>query len=106
MTVAAHSQDSAFTKVFTLNVQRVFTLTQAVLPLLREGASTGGQDGHTYKDPARIINVGSRRETRNVPSLIDVQIGSVEGLQVPPRHTYSYAASKVSIYTASINAMS
>ncbi|KZT37410.1 NAD(P)-binding protein [Sistotremastrum suecicum HHB10207 ss-3] len=73
--------DSAFTKVFTLNVQRVFTLTQAVLPLLREGASTGGQDGHTYKDPARIIN-----------------IGSVEGLQVPPRHTYSYAASKAALH--------
>lgn len=50
-------KDAAFTKVLTLNVQRVFTLTQKCVPLLRAGAALGGQDGPVYKDPARVINV-------------------------------------------------
>jgi hypothetical protein len=49
-------QDAAFTKVLTLNVQRVFTLTQRLLPLLRVGAAQGGKDGHVFGDPARVIN--------------------------------------------------
>lgn len=57
------SKDSAFTKLFTLNVQRVFNLTQKCLPLLRAGASSSGKDGDSWKDPARIINV-SRPELR------------------------------------------
>jgi NAD(P)-dependent dehydrogenase (short-subunit alcohol dehydrogenase family) len=54
------TQDAAFTKVLTLNVQRVFTLTQQVLPLLRAGAAQGGREGSTFKDPARIINASFR----------------------------------------------
>lgn len=51
-------QDAAFAKVLTLNVQRVFTLTQKCLPLLRAAAEQGGKwDDIVYKDPARIINV-------------------------------------------------
>lgn len=51
-------QDAAFTKVLTLNLQRVFTLTQKCLPLLRAAAEQGGTwDGVAYKDPARIVNV-------------------------------------------------
>ncbi|KAK7689972.1 hypothetical protein QCA50_006612 [Cerrena zonata] len=73
--------DAAFTKVLTLNVQRVFTLTQKCLPLLRAGATQGGQDGLVYKDPARIIN-----------------IGSVEGLGVPDHETYAYSASKAALH--------
>jgi NAD(P)-dependent dehydrogenase (short-subunit alcohol dehydrogenase family) len=49
--------DDAWTKVMTLNVQRVFTLTQKCLPLLRAAAEQGGKESGTYKDPARIINV-------------------------------------------------
>jgi hypothetical protein len=41
----------------TLNVQRVFTLTQKCLPLLRAAAERGGRDGDAWNDPARIINV-------------------------------------------------
>lgn len=52
-------KDAAFTKVLTLNVQRVFTLTQKCLPLLRAGAISGGMSGGAFKDPARIINVGN-----------------------------------------------
>jgi len=73
--------DAAFTKILTLNVQRVFTLTQKCLPLLRQASAQGGMDGPSFKDPARIIN-----------------IGSVEGEHVPPNHTYSYSASKAALH--------
>lgn len=50
--------DSAWTKILTLNVQRVFTLTQLCLPLLRAAASQAGMDASgSHQDPARIINV-------------------------------------------------
>lgn len=50
--------DGAWTKILTLNVQRVFTLTQLMLPLLREAAKQGGKDSTgAVNDPARIINV-------------------------------------------------
>ena len=52
-----------------LNLKAPFFLTRAFLPLLEEGA--------TADDPARVINVGS-----------------IDGLHVPPMHTYSYSASK------------
>lgn len=42
--------DSAWSKLLTLNVQRVFTLTQKLLPMLEKG---GKRDG-----VARVINVG------------------------------------------------
>lgn len=46
--------DEAFTKVMTLNVQRVFTLTQKLLPLLRKSAAKG------HGQPARVIMVGAK----------------------------------------------
>jgi len=73
--------DTAFTKVLTLNLQRVFTLTQKALPLLRAAAEAGGKNGIAYKDPARIIN-----------------IGSVNGLTVPVNETYAYTASKAALH--------
>ncbi|PCH40463.1 NAD(P)-binding protein [Wolfiporia cocos MD-104 SS10] len=73
--------DSAFTKLLTLNTQRVFTLTQKCLPLLRAAAEQGGMDGNVYRDPARIIN-----------------IGSVEGLHVPAHETYAYSTSKAALH--------
>ncbi|ORX40255.1 hypothetical protein BD324DRAFT_269851 [Kockovaella imperatae] len=68
--------DAAFTKLLTLNVQRVFTLTQKLLPLLRHGS---GQDG-----PSRVIN-----------------IGSVNGINVPVFETYAYSASKAALHQLS-----
>jgi len=73
--------DVAFTKVLTLNLQRVFTLTQQCLPLLRAAAVEGGKSGESFVDPARVIN-----------------IGSVEGLQVPNHETYAYSASKAALH--------
>ncbi|KAI5898368.1 NAD(P)-binding protein [Schizophyllum commune H4-8] len=80
--VDTHSDDG-FTKVITLNLQRVFTLTQALLPLLRASAAKS-KDGRTHKDPARIIN-----------------IGSIEGLGVPDHETYAYAAAKAGLHQLS-----
>ncbi|ORX54616.1 NAD(P)-binding protein [Hesseltinella vesiculosa] len=63
----------AFEKVMNLNVNRVFTLTQACLPLLRAKASA--------EEPSRVIN-----------------IGSINGLIVPNLETYAYAASKAALH--------
>lgn len=64
---------SAFDKVLTLNVTAPFLLTQAILPLLEAAASAD--------DPARIIN-----------------IGSIDGIQVPLMETYAYSSSKAAIH--------
>ncbi len=64
---------SAWDRVLNLNVKAPFFLTQALTELLRKGASEG--------DPARVINVGS-----------------IDGIQVPLPDTYSYSASKAAIH--------
>ncbi|KAI8072494.1 hypothetical protein BC940DRAFT_292715 [Gongronella butleri] len=63
----------AFEKVVNLNLNRVFTLTQACLPLLRAKA--------TSEAPSRIIN-----------------IGSINGFQVPALETYAYSSSKAALH--------
>ncbi|KAG0001076.1 hypothetical protein BGZ65_003823 [Modicella reniformis] len=65
--------DQAFEKVMNLNLKRVFSLTQAILPLLEAAA--------TEKQPASIIN-----------------IGSVDGIQTPTQETYAYSASKAALH--------
>ncbi|KAG0308548.1 hypothetical protein BGZ98_007634 [Dissophora globulifera] len=65
--------DAAFEKVMNLNLKRVFSLTQAMLPLLDAAA--------TDKAPASIIN-----------------IGSVAGIHVPNLETYAYSASKAALH--------
>ncbi|GMK53638.1 hypothetical protein CspeluHIS016_0102240 [Cutaneotrichosporon spelunceum] len=69
----AEYPDAAFTKLFTLNVQRVFTLTQALLPMIQKGADRDGV--------GRVIN-----------------IGSVNGLTVPAMETYAYSSSKAALH--------
>jgi len=73
--------DQAWSKVLTLNLHRVFTLTQKCLPLLRAAAIDGGKEGESHLDPARIIN-----------------IGSIEGMMVPDHETYAYSASKAGLH--------
>jgi NAD(P)-dependent dehydrogenase (short-subunit alcohol dehydrogenase family) len=63
----------AFDRVLTVNVQAPFLLTQALLPQLRAAADED--------QPARVIN-----------------IGSVDGIRVPPLGNYSYSASKAGIH--------
>ncbi|KAF8862457.1 short-chain dehydrogenase/reductase-like protein sdr [Acephala macrosclerotiorum] len=68
--------DSAWTRVLTLNLTRVFTITQALTPLLEAAC--------TPEDPSRIIN-----------------IGSVDGIRVPSLETFSYSASKAGLHQLS-----
>ncbi|KAI3147509.1 hypothetical protein CBS147325_3787 [Penicillium roqueforti] len=63
----------AFTRVLTLNLHRVFDLTQLVTPLLEKAA--------TPEDPSRIIN-----------------IGSIDGLRVPSLETFAYTSSKAGLH--------
>ncbi|GJN94399.1 hypothetical protein Rhopal_007479-T1 [Rhodotorula paludigena] len=71
--------DAAWDRVLTLNVQRVFTLTQKLTPLLLK--SHGGSEDGPWQDPARVI-----------------MIGSVDGVRVPALETYSYSASKAALH--------
>ena len=64
---------SAWDKVVDLNLKAPFFLTRAFLPLLEAGG--------TPDDPARVIN-----------------IGSIDGLRVPPFPTYAYSASKAGLH--------
>ena len=65
--------ESAWTRVLTLNLHRVFTVTQLMTKYLETAASEG--------DPSRIIN-----------------IGSIEGLRVPPLETFAYSSSKAGVH--------
>lgn len=64
---------AAFTRVLTLNLHRVFDLTQLVTPLLEKASGPN--------DPARIIN-----------------IGSIDGLRVPSLETFAYSSSKAGLH--------
>ena len=64
---------SGWDKVLDLNLKAPFFLTRAFLPLLEEAG--------TDDDPARVVNVGS-----------------IDGLHVPPMHTYSYSSSKAALH--------
>ncbi|KAG0364481.1 hypothetical protein BGZ54_007451 [Gamsiella multidivaricata] len=65
--------DQAFEKVLNLNLKRVFSLTQSMLPLLLAAG--------TSSSPASIIN-----------------IGSVDGIRNPSQETYAYSASKAALH--------
>ena len=67
--------ESAWVRVLTLNLTRVFTITQLLTPLLEAAA------GPDSLSPSRIIN-----------------IGSVDGLRVPSLETFSYSASKAGLH--------
>ena len=64
---------AAWDKVVDLDLKAPFFMTRACLPLLE---AAGTQD-----DPARVIN-----------------IGSIDGLRVPPFPTYAYSASKAGLH--------
>jgi NAD(P)-dependent dehydrogenase (short-subunit alcohol dehydrogenase family) len=68
-----HFPYSAWSKVFSLNVAALFTLTQKLLPLLSANAGS--------EDPARVIN-----------------LGSVMGSQPMGDRVYSYSASKAAVH--------
>jgi NAD(P)-dependent dehydrogenase (short-subunit alcohol dehydrogenase family) len=65
--------ESGWDKVIDLNLKSVFTLTQALLPLLKAAA--------TAEDPARVVNVGS-----------------IDGFLSPTLESYAYSASKAGVH--------
>ncbi|RKR91182.1 NAD(P)-dependent dehydrogenase (short-subunit alcohol dehydrogenase family) [Micromonospora pisi] len=65
--------ESAFDKLWAVNVKAVFRLTTALLPVLRGSASV--------EDPARVIN-----------------IGSIDGIRVPSMEVYAYSATKAAVH--------
>jgi NAD(P)-dependent dehydrogenase (short-subunit alcohol dehydrogenase family) len=58
----------------------VFTLTQALTPLL-ETAGEASKEGGVVTDPGRVIN-----------------IGSIDGIRVPSMGTFAYSASKAGLH--------
>ena len=69
----AEHDTSTWRRVLDLNVEGVFHTTKLLLPLLQ---AAGTQD-----EPARVIN-----------------IGSIDGIQVPMLETYSYSTSKAAVH--------
>jgi NAD(P)-dependent dehydrogenase (short-subunit alcohol dehydrogenase family) len=65
--------DSAFDKLWAVNVKGPFHLTRLLLPQLRAAASA--------TDPARVI-----------------MVGSVDGIAVPRTESYAYSASKAALH--------
>lgn len=65
--------EAGWDKVMALNVKAVFDLTRFLQPRLAAAAAPG--------DPARVINVGS-----------------IDGLQVPLLETYAYSSSKAAVH--------
>ena len=64
--------ESAFDKVFNINVKGAFMLTQALLPELRAAG--------TAEDPSRVVNVAS-----------------IDGLKNPAMESYAYSTTKAGI---------
>lgn len=69
----AEHDEKSFERVMALNVKAVFHLTKYLTPLLQAAGNP--------EEPARVIN-----------------IGSIDGLQVPTMETYSYSASKAAVH--------
>jgi len=69
----AEYPDAAWDKVLALNLKAIFHLTRACLPQLERAARPGA--------PASVIN-----------------IGSIDGLHVPPLETYAYSSSKAAVH--------
>jgi 2-deoxy-D-gluconate 3-dehydrogenase len=65
--------EAGWDKVMDLNVKSIFFLTQKMSPLLKLNA--------TEEDPSRVVN-----------------IGSIDGLNVPAMETYPYGASKAAVH--------
>lgn len=65
--------EASWHRVLDLNLQGVFHVTKFLLPQLRAAAADD--------DPARVIN-----------------IGSIDGIQVPMLETYSYSSSKAAVH--------
>jgi NAD(P)-dependent dehydrogenase (short-subunit alcohol dehydrogenase family) len=69
----ADHDEASWRRVLGLNVEGVFHLTRFLVPMLKAASKED--------DPARVINVGS-----------------IDGIQVPMLETYSYSSSKAAVH--------
>ncbi|KAI8633857.1 short chain dehydrogenase/reductase family [Xylariaceae sp. FL1651] len=74
--------DAQWSRILTLNLQRAFTLTQLLLPLL---------------EPVGAENNDDRKGNRESPAAV-INIGSINALSVPNLENYSYSASKAGLH--------
>lgn len=70
----ADYDDAAWERVLALNLKAPFQLVRFLRPALEAAAQAGGE-------PSRVVN-----------------IGSIDGLHVPPFETYAYSASKAALH--------
>ncbi|KAK8116290.1 hypothetical protein PG984_012792 [Apiospora sp. TS-2023a] len=73
--------DEQWGRVLTLNLQRVFTLTQLLGPMLEAAASDAPDRETGCPSPATVIN-----------------IGSIDALRVPLMDNFSYSAAKAGLH--------
>ncbi|RYP91343.1 hypothetical protein DL770_002577 [Monosporascus sp. CRB-9-2] len=94
--------DEQWSRVLTLNLHRVFTLTQLLLPLL-EAAGAGRGSGGDGSNGSTGSGEISRPESSNVegggsrPAAV-INIGSIDALRVPSVENYSYSAAKAGLH--------
>lgn len=86
-------------------VERVFTLTQKLVPLLL--ASHGRQEEGPWADPGKPSKHtlshhehGPDAFPTRIPARV-IMIGSVDGIRVPRLETYAYSASKAALHQLS-----
>ncbi|RUS27573.1 hypothetical protein BC938DRAFT_483056 [Jimgerdemannia flammicorona] len=93
----AEYPDESFQKVINLNLNRIFSLTQASLPLLAAKSTT--------ENPSSVINIGSidgirvRLPSPHLSSTIYPIVHHLASVpQVPLHETYAYSASKAALH--------
>ncbi|SCV74479.1 BQ2448_8118 [Microbotryum intermedium] len=103
--------DAAWDRVLTLNLKRVFTLTQKCVPLLLASLPKDAPEEGPWNDPGEF---SMKRPARLVPSFQAadqphpssntariINIGSVDGIRVPSLETYAYSSSKAALHQLS-----
>ncbi|KAI1109280.1 short chain dehydrogenase/reductase family [Nemania sp. NC0429] len=106
----AEFPDAQWSRILTLNLQRAFTLTQLLLPLLEAAGGKGegdddddhgdhGSDAEKEKEEDGEGEGRRRRGDRggDNPAAV-INIGSVNGMSVPNIENYSYSASKAGLH--------
>jgi NAD(P)-dependent dehydrogenase (short-subunit alcohol dehydrogenase family) len=82
--------DAQWSRVLTLNLQRVFTLTQLLLPLLERDDLRG-------QVLAETTTTTTGRRTSAAHAAV-INIGSIDALRVPLFENYSYSAAKAGLH--------
>ncbi|KAL2018832.1 hypothetical protein VTK56DRAFT_321 [Thermocarpiscus australiensis] len=94
--------DAAWTKLLTLNLQRVFTLTQALTPLLEAAAAAAGPRAAASKGGEKEEEEEGGGSSSSPVVVLDparvIHIGSIDGIRVPVLPTFAYSASKAGLH--------